>query len=155
MLALTMCSGLISAMGTQTLASSKPTFTGPVGSLRRPLMPALDPRLHVFKRAPSQIDPLYADSRRRHIDPLLSPARVVQSLFGPFAIKERLAEDLAAATPLPVHRFDPCVIRPAVVVDKYQTIAFDGNRYSAPRPFALQMVTVKAWFPRAVSTCSM
>jgi hypothetical protein len=44
--------------------------------------------------------------------------RVVQSLFGPFAIKDRLAEDLAAATPLPGHRFDPCVIRPAVGVDK-------------------------------------
>ena len=27
--------------------------------------------------------------------------RVVQSLFGPFMIKNRLAEDLAAATPLP------------------------------------------------------
>jgi transposase len=74
--------------------------------------------------------------------------RVVQSLFGPFAIKDRLAEDLAAATPLPVHRFDPCVIRPAVVVDKYQTIAFDGNRYSAPRAFALQMVTVKGYVDR-------
>ena len=67
--------------------------------------------------------------------------RVVQSLFGPFAIKDRLAEDLAAASPLPRHRFDPCVIRPAVAVDKYQTVAFDGNRYSVPRPFAFQMVT--------------
>ena len=38
--------------------------------------------------------------------------RVVQSLFGPFAIKDRLAEDLAAAAPLPRHRFDPCVIQP-------------------------------------------
>ena len=38
--------------------------------------------------------------------------RVVQSLFGPFAIKDRLAEDLAAAAPLPAHRFDPCVIQP-------------------------------------------
>ena len=37
--------------------------------------------------------------------------RVVQSLFGPFTIKDRLAEDLAAASPLPEYRFDPCVIR--------------------------------------------
>ena len=77
--------------------------------------------------------------------------RVVQSLFGPFTIKDRLAEDLAAAAPLPRHRFDPCVIRPAVVVDKYQTVAFDGNRYSVPRPFAFQMVTVKGYVDRVVA----
>jgi transposase len=71
--------------------------------------------------------------------------RVVQSLFGPFTVGDRLAEDLAAATPLPKHRFDPCVIRAAAVVDKYQTVAFDGNRYSVPRPFAFQMVTVKGY----------
>jgi transposase len=74
--------------------------------------------------------------------------RVVQSLFGPFTIKDRLAEDLAAAAPLPVHRFDPCAIRPAVAVDKYQTVAFDGNRYSVPRAFAFGMVTVKGYVDR-------
>src|SRR5262249_18315974 len=71
--------------------------------------------------------------------------RVVQSLFGPFAIKDRLAEDLAAAAPLPAHRFDPCVIRPAVAVDEYQTVAFGGNRYSAPPAFPFQMVPVNAY----------
>ena len=76
--------------------------------------------------------------------------RVVQSLFGPFTIKDRLAEDLAAASPLPAHRFDPCVIEPAVAVDKYQTVAFDGNRYSVPRPFAFRMVTVKGYVDRVV-----
>src|SRR5262249_60861021 len=30
--------------------------------------------------------------------------RIVQSLFGPFTIGDRLAEDLAAAMPLPPHR---------------------------------------------------
>jgi transposase len=74
--------------------------------------------------------------------------RVVQSLFGPFTIRDRLAEDLAAATPLPKHRFDPCVIHPAVAVDKYQTVAFDTNRYSVPRRFAFQMVTVKGYVDR-------
>jgi hypothetical protein len=74
--------------------------------------------------------------------------RVVHSLFGPFTIQDRLAEDLAAAMPLPRHRFDPCVIRPAVAVDKYQTVAFDSNRYSVPRAFALQMVTVKGYVDR-------
>jgi transposase len=76
--------------------------------------------------------------------------RVVQSLLGPFAIKDRLAEDLAAAAPLPKHRFDPCVIRQAVAVDKYQTVAFDGNRYSVPRSFAFQMVKVKAYVTKIV-----
>ena len=71
--------------------------------------------------------------------------RIVQSLFGPFTIKDRLAEDLAAASPLPAHRFDPCVIRPAVPVDKFQTVAFDNNRYSVPRRFAFEMVTVKGY----------
>ena len=76
--------------------------------------------------------------------------RVVQSLFGPFTIKNRLAEDLAAAAPLPRHRFDPCVTEPAVVADKYQSVAFDRNRYSVPRPFAFQTVTVKGYVDRVV-----
>jgi hypothetical protein len=76
--------------------------------------------------------------------------RVVQSLFGPFTIGDRLAEDLATATPLPTHRFDPCVIRPAVAVDKYQTVAFDGHRYSVPRAFAFQTVSVKGYVDRVV-----
>ncbi len=71
--------------------------------------------------------------------------RVVQSLLGPFLIKDRLAEDLAAAMPLPRHRFDPCVIKPAVAVDKYQSVAFDCNRYSVPRRYAFEMVTVKGY----------
>lgn len=71
--------------------------------------------------------------------------RVVQSLGGPFRIGDRLAEDLAAATPLPVHRFDPCVIRTGLAVDKYQTVAFDGYRYSVPRPFAFEVVSVKGY----------
>jgi transposase len=76
--------------------------------------------------------------------------RVVHALCGPFPIGDRLAEDLAAATPLPVHRFDPCVARPAAPVDKYQTVAWDGNRYSVPRAFAFRMVTVKGYVDRVV-----
>jgi transposase len=76
--------------------------------------------------------------------------RVVQSLFGPFTIKDRFAEDLAAAAPLPKHRFDPCITVPAVVADKYQSVAFDRNRYSVPRPFAFQPVTVKGYVDRVV-----
>jgi transposase len=76
--------------------------------------------------------------------------RTVQSLFGPFLIKDRLAEDLACAAPPPLHRFDPCVTKPGVAADKYQSVAFDGNRYSVPRPFAFQMVTVKGYVTKVV-----
>ncbi len=76
--------------------------------------------------------------------------RTVQSLFGPFVIKDRFAEDHAAAGPLPTYRFDPCVIRQAVDVDKYQTVAYDTNRYSVPRLFAFQTVTVKGYVDRVV-----
>ena len=51
---------------------------------------------------------------------------------------------------LPNHRFDPCVIRPAAQVDKYQTVAFGTNRYSVPRPYAFQMVTIKGYVDRVV-----
>jgi transposase len=74
--------------------------------------------------------------------------RVVRSLAGPFTIKDRLAEDLASALPLPRDRFEACVIHPAVAVDKYQSVAFDGNRYSVPRPFAFGSVMVKGFVDR-------
>ena len=74
--------------------------------------------------------------------------RVVRSLAGPFKIKDRLAEDLASASPLPRDRFEACVIHPAVAVDKYQSVSFDGNRYSVPRPFAFGLVTVKGFVDR-------
>ncbi len=77
-------------------------------------------------------------------------ARTVQSLFGSFVIGTRFAEEQAATAPLPNHRFDPCVIRPAAPVDKYQTVAFERNRYSVPRRFAFQMVTVKGYMDRVV-----
>jgi transposase len=76
--------------------------------------------------------------------------RVVQSLFGPFTIKDRLAQDLSAAATLPKHRFDPCITEPALVADKYQSVAFDRNRYSVPRQFAFQPVTVKGYVDRVV-----
>ena len=76
--------------------------------------------------------------------------RTVQSNFGPFEIGARFAEEQAVATALPLHRFDACVIRPAAAVDKYQTVAFDSNRYSVPRPFAFQMVTVKGYVDQVV-----
>jgi transposase len=79
---------------------------------------------------------------------LAERVRVVRSLAGPFTIKDRLAEDLASASPLPRDRFEACVIHPAVAVDKYQSVAFDGNRYSVPRSFAFGLVTVKGFVDR-------
>jgi transposase len=76
--------------------------------------------------------------------------RIVQALSGPFKIGVRFAEEEAAAAPLPNPRFDACVIRTAASVDKYQTVAFDCNRYSVPRPFAHQLVTVKGYVDRVV-----
>lgn len=76
--------------------------------------------------------------------------RVVQSLSGPFLIGDRLAEDRARASPLPRHRFDPCVIHPAVAVDKFQTVAFDGCRYSVPRSLAFEMVAIKGYVGQVV-----
>jgi transposase len=76
--------------------------------------------------------------------------RTVAALFGPFEIGARFAEEHAAAAPLPEHRFDACVIRYAVPVDKYQTVAFDSNRYSVPRRLAFQTVTVNGHIDRVV-----
>jgi hypothetical protein len=59
-------------------------------------------------------------------------------------IGQRFAMDKAAALALPTHAFDPCVREPRQV-DKYQTVAFDSNRYSVPRRWAFQAVTVKAY----------
>jgi transposase len=59
----------------------------------------------------------------------------------------RFARDLAAAIPVPTRPFDACVIQPGSV-DKYQTAAFDGNRYSVPRRWAFRAVTVKGFVDR-------
>ena len=59
-------------------------------------------------------------------------------------IGQRFAMDKAAASSLPIHPFDPC-IREFKKADKYQTVAFDSNRYSLPRRWAFQAVTVKAY----------
>ena len=47
------------------------------------------------------------------------------------------------ALPLPTHRFDACIKRVGLV-DKYQTVMFETNRYSVPHGAAFAKVTVKA-----------
>jgi hypothetical protein len=94
----------------------------------------------------ADLEELNEHIRQRCID---ERRRVVRSASGAFAIGDRLAEDLAAAAPLPPRAFDPCVERPAVA-DKYQTVVFDCNRYSVPRPWAFRAVTVKGYVDRVV-----
>lgn len=62
-------------------------------------------------------------------------------------IGQRFEHDRSAAQPLPAYRFDPC-LHQAVCVDKYQTVRFDGNRYSVPRPCAFRAVTIKGYVDR-------
>lgn len=62
-------------------------------------------------------------------------------------IGQRFDQDKAAAGALPKQPFDPCVYQ-TVKVDKYQTAAFDTNRYSVPRRYAFETVTIKAYVDR-------
>jgi transposase len=59
-------------------------------------------------------------------------------------VGQRFEQDRAKALPLPAYRFDPCIPQ-AAYVDKYQTVHFDGNRYSVPRPCAFRPATIKAY----------
>jgi transposase len=63
------------------------------------------------------------------------------------SIGQRFDRDRAKALPLPEHAFDPCIQQPAVV-DKYQTVQFDNNRYSVPRGCAFRCVMVKGYVDR-------
>ena len=59
----------------------------------------------------------------------------------------RFERDLTAAMPVPARPFEACVLGPGSV-DAYQTVAFDGNRYSVPRRWAFRAVTVKGFIGR-------
>jgi hypothetical protein len=63
------------------------------------------------------------------------------------SIGQRFSRDRARALPLPAHPFDPC-LQQAAVVDKYQTVQFDKNRYSVPRICAYRTVAVKGYVDR-------
>jgi transposase len=63
------------------------------------------------------------------------------------SIGQRFGRDCARALPLPNHPFDPC-IQQAAVVDKYQTVQFDNNRYSVPRACAFRCVMVKGYIDK-------
>ena len=63
------------------------------------------------------------------------------------AIGVRFARDRVKAVSVPAQPFDACVTQ-AAQVDKYQTVRFDCNCYSVPRPCAFRTVTVKGYIDR-------
>lgn len=62
-------------------------------------------------------------------------------------IGENFESEKASAMSLPMHPFDACIKR-AGLVDKYQTVIFETNRYSVPHGAAFAKVTVKAYVDR-------
>jgi len=62
-------------------------------------------------------------------------------------VGELFEQDQQAALTLPAHAFDPFVPQMAKA-DKYQTVRFDTNRYSVPRRWAFETVTIKAYVDR-------
>ena len=62
-------------------------------------------------------------------------------------VGNRFAREKAEALPLPARAFDACVTEEAKV-DKYQTVRYDTNRYTVPRRWAFEKVTVKAYIHR-------
>jgi transposase len=63
------------------------------------------------------------------------------------SIGQNFELEKASAMSLPAHRFDACIKRSGVV-DKYQTVIFETNRYSVPHTAAFAKVTVKAYVDR-------
>ena len=63
------------------------------------------------------------------------------------SVGARFEQDRVAALTIPTRVFDPCVIQPGLV-DKYQTVRFDRNRYSVPRRWAFRAVSVKGYIDR-------
>lgn len=59
-------------------------------------------------------------------------------------IGERFCQERQVASDLPKFAFDPCVIHTGSV-DKYQTVRYETNWYSAPRSVAFQKVTLKGY----------
>jgi transposase len=59
----------------------------------------------------------------------------------------RFERDKAAALSVTTRPFEACIFGSGAV-DKYQTVAFDGNRYSVPRRYAFRNVAVKGFIDR-------
>lgn len=62
-------------------------------------------------------------------------------------IGQNFEVEKSAAMELPSHRFDACIQRSGII-DKYQTVMFETNRYSVPHTAAFAKVTIKAYIDR-------
>lgn len=62
-------------------------------------------------------------------------------------VGQRFERDRAAALPVTTRPFEACIFDSGAV-DKYQTVGFDGNRYSVPRRYAFRNVAVKGFIDR-------
>jgi len=59
-------------------------------------------------------------------------------------VEERFEQDKSAAFALVPHHFEPCVYQNGKV-DKYQTVRHGTNRYSVPRRWAFETVSLKIY----------
>lgn len=64
-------------------------------------------------------------------------------------IGENFEVEKRSALALPAHRFDACIQRSGMI-DKYQTVMFETNRYSVPHTSAFAKVTIKAYVDRVM-----
>jgi transposase len=88
------------------------------------------------------LDQLNAHLRRQYL-----AARARTCGDNALSVGARFEHDRVAALPVPMHRFDACIIQPGQV-DKYQTVRFDRNCYSVPRRWAFRVVSVKGYVDR-------
>ena len=111
--------------------------------------PRVENRVKDLERQWATPVPQVADlaALNRHLRPCCVTARDRTCGGNAETVGTRFERDRLAALAPPVHPFDPCVIHPGSV-DKYQTVAFDGNRYSVPRRWAFRDVTVKGYVDR-------
>jgi transposase len=90
----------------------------------------------------ADLDALNAHLRQRAVAELNRTVAGYEESIG-----QRFERDRARAVPLPEYAFEAC-LQQAAVVDKYQTVRFDNNRYSVPRGCAYRAVTVKGYVDR-------
>jgi transposase len=111
--------------------------------------PRVENRVYDLQRQWATPVPRVADGAalNAHLRQCCLAARARTCGENPDTVAARFERDRAAALAVPDHPFDACVLQPAQV-DKYQTVRFDGNRYSVPRRYAFRPVTFKGYVDR-------
>jgi transposase len=111
--------------------------------------PRVENRVYDLQRQWATPVPRVADlaALNRHLRQCCLAARERKCGANAEPVAVRFERDRSAALPVPERCFDACVLRPAQV-DKFQSVAFDGNRYSVPHRHAFRAVTVKGYIDR-------